>query len=163
MDTIKKCGRRAFIQKGLGYALASGCCAIFEIKKPSLVIAAKNLTNTNISKEYPKKENGLKMKCKITVLKRMFNKNLAEKYCQEPVTRCPVFTEGQEFIYDHSGDGNKPNNFCEHAWNDIYPTVMTLAYKGTFFGWMKEEGTNIVCCTDGIRPVVFKINRISKS
>lgn len=103
------------------------------------------------------------MKCKITVLRKMFNGDFAEKYCQESVTKCPVFQEGQEFIYSHLEDGNKPTGFCEHAWNDIYSTVMTLAQKGTYLGWMKEKGTNIVCCTDGIRPVVFKIERIQEN
>ena len=89
----------------------------------------------------------------------MFNQDFSKEFCREPVTPCPVFTEGQEFIYDHSGDGNKPTGFCEQAWNDIYPKGMTLAHKGTFLGWMKEDGISIVCCTDGIRPVVFKIER----
>jgi len=26
--------------------------------------------------------------------------------------------------------------------------------------WMKKDGTNIVCCTDGMSPVVFKLERI---
>ena len=100
------------------------------------------------------------VKCKITVLKRMFNKDLAEEYCQDEVTPCPLHTKGQEFIYDHFGDGNKPKDFCEYAWNGIYLTVITLASKGTFSGWMKKDGINIVCCNDGIRPVVFKVERI---
>ena len=90
----------------------------------------------------------------------MFNKDFAEKYCREKTDLCPVFSDGQVYIYDHYGDGNKPNGFCEHAWHDIYQTVMVLACKGTMKGWMKEENANIVCCTDGIRPVVFKIERI---
>ena len=27
-------------------------------------------------------------------------------------------------------------------------------------GWMKEEKTMITCCSDGTRPVIFKIERI---
>lgn len=128
----------------------------FSINNP-VVNAATNRTLKNHSQN---KKGGRKVKIKITVLRKMINKDFAEKYCQENVTYCPVFTEGQKFIYNHTGDGNKPKNFCEHAWNDIYPTVMTLASKGTFIGWMKKEGENIVCCTDGIRPVVFKVERI---
>ena len=100
------------------------------------------------------------VKCKITVLRKMFNQDFADTYCQETVTTCPVFTEGQEFIYDHHGEGNKPENFCEYAWNDIFKLVFTLASNGSFPGWMKNENTIITCCTDGIRPVVFKIERI---
>ncbi len=27
-------------------------------------------------------------------------------------------------------------------------------------GWMKDENVMIACCSDGTRPVVFKIERI---
>ena len=27
-------------------------------------------------------------------------------------------------------------------------------------GWMKDENTMITCCSDGTRPVIFKIERI---
>ena len=27
-------------------------------------------------------------------------------------------------------------------------------------GWMKEENTMVTCCSDGTRPVIFKIERI---
>lgn len=101
-------------------------------------------------------------KIKITVLRRMFNQDFAEEYCQGEETPCPVFSEGQEFIYEHYGEGNKPENFCEHAWNDIYKIVFTLASKGTFRGWMKEDGVAVTCCTDGIRPVIFKVERIDE-
>lgn len=97
---------------------------------------------------------------KITVLRRMLNKDLAEEYCKEESGLCEVFSEGQEFIYDHYGEGSKPENFCEWAWNDIYKIVIALASNGDFKAWMKDEGTMINCCTDGIRPVVFKIERI---
>ncbi len=100
------------------------------------------------------------MKCKITVLRKMYNKDFADKYCEYDTLPCPVFKEGQIFIYEHYGDGNKPEGFCEHAWNDIYNNVMILSNGGKFSDWMKEENTNIVCCTDGIRPVVFKLERI---
>jgi uncharacterized repeat protein (TIGR04076 family) len=160
MDTIDNYCRRTFLKKGFNYGLAAGSCLFFG-KQTSPTFALKSIRENNSNQAYQKKEEGLSMKCKITVLRRMFNPDFAKKFCREHVTPCPAFTEGQEFIYDHSGNGNKPLNFCEHAWNDIYTTVMTLAHKGTFLGWMKEEGTNIVCCSDGIRPVVFKVERIT--
>jgi uncharacterized repeat protein (TIGR04076 family) len=99
-------------------------------------------------------------KIKITVLKKTFNQELADRYCQGDVEPCPAFTEGQEFIYEHRGDGKKPDNFCDQAWNDIYKVIFTLAWNGSFTGWMKEARTAITCCTDGIRPVVFLVERI---
>ncbi|MCP3930638.1 MAG: TIGR04076 family protein [Bacteroidetes bacterium] len=160
MDIIDTYCRREFIKRGIGYGLAAGCCG-FLGKPTGSAFASKNIMENKSNQEHQKKEDGQKMKCKITVLRKMFNQDYAENFCQESVTSCPVFTEGQAFIYDHSGDGSKPSKFCERAWNDIYPTVMTLAHNGTFLGWMKEDGISIACCTDGIRPVVFKIERIS--
>jgi uncharacterized repeat protein (TIGR04076 family) len=31
---------------------------------------------------------------------------------------------------------------------------------GGDFHWMKEPGTLIACCNDGVRPVVFRLERI---
>lgn len=95
--------------------------------------------------------------CKITVLKRIMNVKLAEEYCQEKVRKCEFFQEGQEFLVEGE---KKPENFCDWAWNDIQKSVVTLMNGGGFKGWMKNHSTNICCCTDGIRPVVFKVERI---
>lgn len=101
-------------------------------------------------------------KCKITVLKRSLNSDLAEEFISSPVEQCPSFKEGQEFIFQSF---QKPDGFCDWAWNDIYKTVVTLARGGDFSkdlfeGWMKNDNSMITCCTDGIRPVIFKVERI---
>lgn len=101
------------------------------------------------------------VKLKITVLKRMLNEDLAKEYCVGEVGPCEIFNEGQEFIYDPYGDGSKPENFCENAWVDIYKTLFTLSANGSFSGWMKNEKSIITCCTDGIRPVIFKIETLT--
>ncbi|HEY9188549.1 MAG TPA: TIGR04076 family protein [Ignavibacteria bacterium] len=102
-------------------------------------------------------------KCKITVLKRNLNIELAEIYCKNEVTPCPFFQEGQEFIADFE----PPENFCGWAWNDIYKVIVTMLSggnysEGYFDGWMKDKNCMIVCCTDGIRPVTFKIELIEE-
>ncbi|MFX1253633.1 MAG: TIGR04076 family protein [Promethearchaeota archaeon] len=99
------------------------------------------------------------MKCKITVLRKTLHKDFAETYCQREVGLCEAFEEGQEFIFENL----KPEKFCSWAWNDIYKVVLTLMQGGNFgstWKWMKEDNTMIACCTDGIRPVIFKIERI---
>ncbi len=101
------------------------------------------------------------MKCQITVLKTTLHKDLADEYCLHPVEACPVFKEGHQYVYDHFGDGNKPAGFCEHAWHDIYMDINTLMSNGDYEGWMKKKGQTIACCTDGIRPVVFKLERVT--
>jgi uncharacterized repeat protein (TIGR04076 family) len=35
--------------------------------------------------------------------------------------------------------------------------------RGNFSTWMKDENMFISCCTDGIKPVVFKIERSEAS
>lgn len=101
------------------------------------------------------------IKCKITVLKKNLHEELARKYCQNEVTLCPAFEEGQEFITGFE----RPEGFCDWAWNDIYKFVAVLLSGGNFSkdifeGWMKDDKTMIAICTDAIRPVIFKIERI---
>jgi uncharacterized repeat protein (TIGR04076 family) len=52
-------------------------------------------------------------KCKITVIKKTLNTDMAEQYCQKEVGSCPCFAEGQEFITGFE----KPAGFCDWAWN----------------------------------------------
>ena len=56
----------------------------------------------------------------------------------------------------------EPGNpdFCEFAWVDIYKYIFALTFKGNFSEWMKEPNIVITCCTDGIRPVFYKIERV---
>jgi uncharacterized repeat protein (TIGR04076 family) len=98
---------------------------------------------------------------KITVLKKTLNPELAEQYCIDSVTSCPCFEAGQVFTCGLA----KPEGFCDWAWRDIHPMVAVLLTGGNFShgifkGWMKNDGTMIGCCTDGIRPVIFGIERI---
>ncbi len=96
---------------------------------------------------------------KITVLKKTDTKQI---FGDNPpmgraIEACESFEEGQEFIVNE--DGEMPKGFCHWAWNDIYKNVITLMFGGNF-PWMKEEGTSVSCCTDGLRPVIFEIRRI---
>ncbi|RLB26553.1 MAG: TIGR04076 family protein, partial [Deltaproteobacteria bacterium] len=29
-----------------------------------------------------------------------------------------------------------------------------------YYPWLKQKGVAIACCTDGLRPVIFKLERI---
>jgi uncharacterized repeat protein (TIGR04076 family) len=66
-----------------------------------------------------------------------------------------MHTVGQEFIVL---DGEKPDGFCSSAWVAIYPHVRLLLMGGNMPG--TEEGLALGSCNDGLRPVVFKIERI---
>jgi len=103
------------------------------------------------------------IKCKITVLKTMINEDLTKEYCATEFTPCSKFKEGQEFIAGFE----KPENFCTWAWCDIFQYVKVFLSDGNFAeknfqGWMKDKNIMIACCSDGLRPVVFKIEKIEE-
>ncbi|MEM2111818.1 MAG: TIGR04076 family protein [Candidatus Bathyarchaeia archaeon] len=96
-------------------------------------------------------------KVKITVLKRLVLNDL-DKYKKEPSVACTLFKDGQEFVSERL---QMPNGFCSWAWADIQRDVAVLALNGNF-DWVKDKGVGISCCTDGFRPVVFKLERIEE-
>ena len=97
-------------------------------------------------------------KLKITVLRKHFNEDFAEKYCGPGATICEKFEEGQEYVIEGL---DQPAGFCAWAWGDIHKVVLTLLKDGSFQPWMKKKNNIIACCSDGIRPVVFNIERIT--
>ena len=98
-------------------------------------------------------------KLKIKVLKRLDPDKLFDKL---PVARkdwmvpCPVYEDGQEYVIDKI---EMPEGFCGSAWQTIYPNIRTL-YNGGNYSYFDERGTAITCCADGLRPVIFKVERI---
>jgi uncharacterized repeat protein (TIGR04076 family) len=97
---------------------------------------------------------------KITVLRRF----KPEEVFDQPVIKgapslaCSVLKDGEVFIVED--DGKMPEGFCQAAWDDIFKFVMTLRFGGNFLTWYDEPGVTVACCTDGLRPVIFKIERI---
>ena len=103
------------------------------------------------------KPNGVK----ITVMKTMKHEDVfggrLSQVADSMASVCERHKEGQIFMID--GNGQKPADFCTRAWHDITPDIAVLRFGGNF-PWMKEKGINIVCCSDGARPVIFKLERI---
>jgi len=97
---------------------------------------------------------------KITVLKREFYPDLADEFLSEgaSVGACPIQSVGDVFVY--VGDGEKPEGLCPWAWIDLYSAVKALASGGDKNDWYKDGGTRISCCTDGVRPVVYKLEMV---
>ena len=98
---------------------------------------------------------------KITVIKRLSSKEVyghpLPEVSETMAAYCDRLEVGQEFRVDEAGA--MPAGFCTWAWHDIYPTVTTLRFGGDF-PWMKKEGMAISCCSDGARPVFFRIERV---
>ena len=100
------------------------------------------------------------MKVKITVLKKEFYKDYAEEYLTNGVLAgsCPELEIGDEFIYE--GGAKMPYGFCPYAWQDIYSSVSDLSGSKNIDNiWYKNSKTKIICCTDGVRPVAFKLEQ----
>lgn len=94
---------------------------------------------------------------KITVLKKLETGEVFEEYAGELAKpSCAAVKVGDDFV---SKNISIPEGFCSWAWADIQRDVVHLSLGGEF-PWMKEKGTMISCCTDGLRPVLFKLERL---
>ncbi len=101
-------------------------------------------------------------KVRITILKRTLHQDLVDTYIQDEAFRnrftvCPIFEEGQTFVSEDWP--TKPAGFCERAWPDIRHEVAMVMYNATV-PWIERPGVTITCCNDGLRPVVFEIERV---
>ena len=99
--------------------------------------------------------------CKITVLERSFRKEYVEQYVEaerrKTLGPCEVFSEGQTFVTD-AVEG-MPKGFCPWAWDDIYKVLVAYYTNGSFDMWTQGGDIIIACCSDGTRPVYFKIEK----
>jgi uncharacterized repeat protein (TIGR04076 family) len=96
--------------------------------------------------------------CKITVLKRELYQDLVDDFAGDRDTPCcERFQEGQEFTVENPW--RLPEGFCAWAWADIRQYVMAAYFEG---GPPTPENADpfIACCTDGYRPVIFKVESI---
>ena len=94
---------------------------------------------------------------KITVIKKIETGDIFDNYAVgEAQASCPAVQVGDEFM---SKKMAMPDGFCSWAWADFQRDVVHLAMGGDF-PWMKEKGKMITCCTDGLRPVLFKLERL---
>lgn len=97
---------------------------------------------------------------RITVLRKCEHRDLMERYENPMRDACPL-CESDVFI---SEGALLPDGFCQSAWHDLYPYVLALANgcEGFFDGWMKDPGTAVISCNDGIRPVSFLLEAVSE-
>lgn len=120
--------------------------------KKSAIGSTCALAGTMISNNVSAAESDTDFICKITVLKRTLNTDWSKEFRNSEGTKCNIFEEGQEFVID--SPWTAPDGFCHWAWADIR-TFIHLVQEGKYH-------TFVSCCTDGFRPVFFKIERIQK-
>lgn len=99
-------------------------------------------------------------KVKITVMKTACYIDLIEKY-ENPITHACDMKEGQVFI---ANGWQKPEDFCDSAWDSLSAFVMTLAHGGEdiYDGWMKNKRSAMISCNDGFRPVSFLLETMDE-
>ncbi len=127
----------------------------------------------------------MKHKVKVTVLDKKLYPELQHKFCTVPnLGACPCYNIGDEFIFYRDGDkvdfwhlglntlvkttgnadevaGGPKMPFCSEAWDAVSRYIYAGLQGGSIMqGWMKDENVMIACCSDGTRPVIFKIERI---
>ncbi len=116
---------------------------------------------------------------------KSYTRKLQQQYCANPnAGACPCYHVGDEFIFlrdDERDDfwhmglntlvtttgnpdtvaGGPKIPFCSEAWDAISRYIYTGLQGGSIMnGWTKHENEMIACCSDGTRPVIFKIERI---
>ncbi len=95
---------------------------------------------------------------KITAMRQTVYTDLMEIY-ENPIQHACDITVGQVF-WSHNAE--RPDGFCDSAWESVSPFVKKLADGGGNFydGWMKNPYTAMISCNDGFRPVSFLLEAI---
>lgn len=99
-------------------------------------------------------------KCRITVMRVARYTDLIEAY-ENPIEHACNMREGQTFL---ANGWEKPEGFCDSAWESISAFVMTLSHGGEnlYDGWMKNKRSAMISCNDGFRPVSFYIEALEE-
>lgn len=99
-------------------------------------------------------------KVKITVMKTACYEDLIAQY-ENPISHACDMTVGQTFV---ANGWNKPEGFCDSAWDSVSAFVMALVHGGENFydGWMKNRKSAMISCNDGFRPVSFLLETMEE-
>lgn len=98
---------------------------------------------------------------KITIAKTAFYPDLSEDVDDNIVKDfgpCPIFKEGQTFTIRSIDE--IPERFCSWAWADIQRDIALILYGGQPEPALKNPNAMYSCCDEGLRPVIFKLERI---
>lgn len=124
-------------------------------------------------------------KCKVTVIKKECYTDFQAQYLADPKSGpCPCYNVGDTFVFERYGAaddfwhiglntlksskvspdgvaGGPAFPHCSEAWDAISRYIYTALQGGSIMrNWTNDERMMIACCSDGTRPVVFKIERL---
>ena len=126
----------------------------------------------------------MQYKCKVTVIDKKLDPELQAAYCADPQAGpCPCYNVGDEYVFERYGEadhfwhmgagtmsrgadgpaaaGGAYQPHCSEAWDAVSRYIYTALQGGSIMrGWMKDPRVMIACCSDGTRPVIFKIQRL---
>ena len=104
------------------------------------------------------------MVIKITVVKTLspddiFRRNVPSYLPKESRGPCNRHKVNEEFIA-HTHEC--PDGFCNWAYADVQKDMTNLHYDSPpyYESWLKGKRVNYVSCTNGLSPVIFKIERV---
>jgi len=102
--------------------------------------------------------------CKITVLKRLYLDDIAEKYSEEykkgdEFGACSMMKEGDVFITRNVFGSEMPEGFCVSAWDAIDKLAAVIAGGGKVYHNVDRV---VACCNDGYRPVIFMLEAVEE-
>jgi uncharacterized repeat protein (TIGR04076 family) len=101
---------------------------------------------------------------KITVVKTIapedvFRGDIPGYIPEESRTACTRHVVGDTFT---SQTHECPDGFCNWAYADIQKDISDLHYDSPpyYERWLKGHRVNYISCTNGLAPVIFKIERV---
>ena len=99
-------------------------------------------------------------KVRITVKRIARYDDLINQY-ENPIQHACDMVIGQEFT---ANGWQKPEGFCDSAWDTVSPFVMALAHgaENLYDGWMKNKRSAMISCNDGFRPVSFLLEAMDE-
>ncbi len=74
----------------------------------------------------------------------------------ELIPPCPIFKVGQEFETENGF--TRPDGFCGWAWRDL--TVRLTKFDLIDDMDWPEKNMTYVACVDGVRPVIFRLEKL---
>ena len=99
-------------------------------------------------------------KVRITAMRQTVYRDRMEQY-ENPIEHACDVEVGQ--VWTANG-WQRPEGFCQSAWDSLSPFVLTLACGGEdiYDGWMKNKRSAMLSCNDGFRPVSFLLEALEE-